>query len=131
MRELHPRPLVTINPKTAEKYGIKAGAWVWIENDKGRFRQIAKLSNEVNESTVHAEHGWWFPESEPAEPNLFGVFDSNPNNCTRVMQTGEGDIGSSIKSMICRIYPYQEGDELPAQVVNKRISWTEIIPGQA
>jgi anaerobic selenocysteine-containing dehydrogenase len=131
MRELHPRPLVTINPATAEKYGLRAGEWVWIENDRGRFRQIAKLSPEVNEQTVHAEHGWWYPESEPAEPNLFGVFDSNPNNCTRVMQTGEGDIGSSIKSMICKIYPYQEGDELPQQVVASRGTWNKIVPGQA
>ncbi|MDR1358623.1 MAG: hypothetical protein LBJ48_04640, partial [Coriobacteriales bacterium] len=130
MREFHPLPLVTINPATAVTYGIKDGAWVWVENDKGRFKQIAKLSPEVNEKTVHAEHGWWFPETEPAEPNLFGVFDSNVNNCTRVMQTGEGDIGSSIKSMICKIYPYREGDELPQEVVSTRGSWTTTIPGQ-
>ncbi|MDR1088989.1 MAG: molybdopterin-dependent oxidoreductase [Coriobacteriales bacterium] len=131
MREFHPLPLVTINPATAASYGIKDGAWVWVENDKGRFKQIAKLSCEVNEKTVHAEHGWWFPETEPAEPNLYGVFDSNVNNCTRVMQTGEGDIGSSIKSMICKIYPYVAGDELPQEVVSTRGSWTETIPGQA
>ncbi|MDR0500993.1 MAG: molybdopterin-dependent oxidoreductase [Coriobacteriales bacterium] len=130
MRELHPQPLLTINPHTAKKYGIVNGEWVWVENDKGRFRQIAKVSNEVTEGTVHAEHGWWFPESEPATPNLFGVFESNPNNCTRVMQTGEGDIGSSIKSMICKVYPYRDGDELPQQVVQLRETWTEVIPGQ-
>jgi anaerobic selenocysteine-containing dehydrogenase len=129
-REFHPRPLLTINPTTAEKYGVKQGEWVWIENDKGRFRQIAKLSCEVNEQTVHAEHGWWFPETEPSEPNLYGVFDSNPNNCTRVMQTGEGDIGSSIKSMICKIYPYREGDELPSRMVATRGTWTPVTPGQ-
>jgi hypothetical protein len=55
-----------------------------VENDRGRFRQIAKLSVVVNERTVHAEHGWWFPETEPSSPNLFGVFESNVNNCTRV-----------------------------------------------
>jgi len=47
------------------------------------------------------------------------------------MQTGEGDIGSSIKSMICKIYPYQAGDELPQQVVATRGTWNEIIPGEA
>jgi thiosulfate reductase/polysulfide reductase chain A len=24
-----------------------------------------------------ADHGWWFPEREGAEPELFGVFESN------------------------------------------------------
>ncbi|MDR0350777.1 MAG: molybdopterin-dependent oxidoreductase [Coriobacteriales bacterium] len=130
MRELHPQPLVTINPTTAERYGIKAGEWVWIENDRGRFRQIAKLSPEVNEKVVHAEHGWWFPESEPAAPRLFDVFESNPNNCTRVMQTGEGDIGSSIKSMICKIYPYREGDLLPSEQIERFGGWNKVVPGQ-
>ncbi len=131
MRELHPLPLVTINPKTAEAYGITDGSWVWVENDRGRFRQIAKLSVEVNERTVHAEHGWWFPETEPSSPNLFGVFESNVNNCTRVMQTGEGDIGSSIKSMICKVYPYKEGDMLPSEQIARFGGWNEVIPGQA
>jgi anaerobic selenocysteine-containing dehydrogenase len=131
MRELHPNPLLTIHPQTAASLGIANGDWVWIENSRGRFKQVAKLSYEIGEKTVHAEHGWWFPETEAAQPNLFGVFDSNPNNCTRVMQTGEGDIGSSIKSMICKVYPYKEGDELPQDVVATRGTWNDIIPGQA
>ena len=51
---------------------------MWIENDHGRFKQIAKVSPVVNEKTVHAEHGWWFPETEGAAPYLFGTFESNP-----------------------------------------------------
>ncbi|MDR3315160.1 MAG: molybdopterin-dependent oxidoreductase [Coriobacteriales bacterium] len=131
MRELHPQPLLMINPATALKYGIKDGAWVWIENDRGRFKQKAKLTPRVNEQTVHAEHGWWFPETAPEEPNLFGTFDSNPNNCTRAFETGEGGVGSSIKAMICKIYPYKEGDLLPAEQVVVRGGWNEINPGRA
>ena len=131
MREFHPLPLVTINPKTAEKYGIVDGQWVWIEHDRGRLRQIAKVSEEVNEKTVHAEHGWWFPEQEAAKPSIFGAFDSNVNNLTRDFQTGEGGIGSSIKAMICKIYPYKEGDELPNEVVFEKGGFHEVIPGQA
>jgi hypothetical protein len=26
-----------------------------------------------------AQHGWWFPRSSAAEPELFGVFESNAN----------------------------------------------------
>ena len=73
MRELHPQPRVLINPATAERYGIQDGQWVWIENDHGRFKQQAKVSPVVNEKTVHAEHGWWFPESDPSAPYLLSL----------------------------------------------------------
>ena len=131
MREFHPQPLVTINPSDAEKYGIEDGEWVWIESDHGRFRQKSLVSPIVPEGVVHAEHGWWFPEQEGAEPNLFGTFDSNCNNLTRAFETGEGGIGTSIKSMLCRIYPYTSGDVLPGLQVTRLGGFNEIIPGQA
>lgn len=117
MRELHEEPWVLINPKTAEKYGIKQGEYCWVENDHGRFRQRAKLTCEVNEDTVCAEHAWWYPEEEGAEPNLFGTFRSNPNNCTKAFETGPSGVGSSIKCMICKIYPYHEGDPMPEEQI--------------
>ena len=88
-----------VNPADAERYGVEDGQWVWIENDHGRFRQVCKVTPRVAPGVVHAEHGWWFPEQEASEPSLFGTFDSNPNNCTRAFETGEGGIGSAIKSM--------------------------------
>ena len=90
---------------------------MWIENDHGRFKQQAKVSPVVNEKTVHAEHGWWFPETEGAAPFLFGTFESNPNNCTKAFVTGQGGVGSPIKSMICKIYPVQEGDAMPYEQI--------------
>jgi anaerobic selenocysteine-containing dehydrogenase len=130
MRELHWEPLVTINPKTAEKYGIRNGDYVWIENDHGRFRQKAKLSPVVNEQTITAEHGWWFPEQEGAEPNLFGVFMANPNNCTKAFETGPSGVGTSIKCMICKIYPWKEGDVSPEDQVINRGGFIKYTPGE-
>ena len=49
---------------------------------------------------------------------------------TRQFEIGQGGVGSSIKSMICKIYPYKEGDEMPEDVV-ARGGWNKIIPGQA
>ena len=117
MRELHPQPLCMVNPKTAKKYGIEDGQWIWIENDHGRFKQIAKVTPAVNEKTVHAEHGWWLPETEGAAPYLFGTFESNPNNCTKAFVTGQGGVGSPIKGMICKIYPVREGDAMPYEQI--------------
>jgi anaerobic selenocysteine-containing dehydrogenase len=130
MRELHREPLATINPKTAEKYGIKDGNYVWIENDHGRFRQKAFVSPTVNERTVHAEHGWWFPEQDGASPNFFGTFDANPNNCTKAFETGPAGVGTSIKCMICKIYPYKEGDTMPHTVIVEEGGFFDYTPGQ-
>jgi len=105
MREFHPDPLVMINPEVAQAHGIKEGDWVWIEGTNGgRFKQKAHLDVALNPKFIHAEHGWWFPEREGAEPSLFGTFDSNPNNVTVAECTGQGGIGSPIKSMLCKIY---------------------------
>ena len=71
----------------------------------------------MNEKTVHAEHGWWFPETEASAPYLFGTFESNPNNCTKAFVTGQGGVGSPIKAMICKIYPVKDGDTMPYQQI--------------
>ncbi|MDR2109002.1 MAG: molybdopterin-dependent oxidoreductase [Coriobacteriales bacterium] len=130
MRELHPWPLLMVHPIDAEKYGVEEGRWAWIENFHGRFRQVVQLTERVAPGVVHAEHGWWFPEQEGAEPSLFGTFDSNPNNCTRAYDTGEGGIGAPIKSMICKIYPYAEGDELPGVKVVNKGGWKDYVEGK-
>ena len=117
MREFHPWPLITINPKTAKKYGVKNGDWVWIENDQGRFRQVAFISPTIKEYVIHCEHAWWFPEQEGAEPYLFGTFDSNPNNLINHDLAGPGGIASPIKNTLVRIYPFKEGDILPGEQV--------------
>ncbi|MBN1537732.1 MAG: molybdopterin-dependent oxidoreductase [Anaerolineales bacterium] len=109
MRELHPDPLMMLNPETAAKYDIKEGDWVWIESPKGRFKQKATFFPGLKPYVIHTEHAWWFPEKEAAEPSLFGVFDSNPNNLTPAGVVGKGGIGSPIKSMLVKIYKVEEG----------------------
>ena len=81
-----------------------------------RFKQKALITKQTKPGVVHAEHAWWFPEQEGAEPNLFGTFTSNLNNMTEAYRVGQGGIGSAIKSMLCKIYPVQEGDILPGDV---------------
>ncbi|MDR2715792.1 MAG: molybdopterin-dependent oxidoreductase, partial [Coriobacteriaceae bacterium] len=109
LRATHPLPEVQIHPETAKGHGIEAGDWVWIENPLGRCRQKASVTNVVPPWLVHADHGWWFPEEEAAEPHLFGVFTSNvnqliPYNC------GRSGFGNSYKSAVCRVYKVKEGE---------------------
>jgi len=104
LREFHPGPILTLNPETAGKYGIKEGDWVWIENLQGKVKQVAKLDPGIDPRVVHGEHAWWFPEKEAAEPTLFGVFESNINVLTTQCTTGPTGYGAPLKNTICKIY---------------------------
>jgi anaerobic selenocysteine-containing dehydrogenase len=117
MRELHPWPLVQVNPLTAERFGVQDGQWIWIENDMGRFKQLCSVTPVVKDGVIHVEHGWWFPEQEGAEPHLFGTFDSNPNNCIPGDVTGPYGIAAPVKNMLARIYSVEEGDTTPGTQV--------------
>ena len=131
LRQLTPDPWVQIHPRTAEKYGISEGDWVWLENkvrkadrsitemtvnplpqdlDDGgewevrRARQRARLTYEVAEYEVAASHGWWFPEQEGSEPNLFGLRQSNINQLLK-NKPGRTGFGADLKCTLCKIYP--------------------------
>ena len=112
-RELHPWPRFDINPETAEKYGIEDGTWVWIENQMGKMKQVARLNPSIDPRVISTEHGWWFPEMEPAEPVLFGVFDSNPNNLIPQCENGTNGYGAPIKSGMCTVYPVTPENNTP------------------
>lgn len=129
MREFHPWPIFQINPEDAEKYGIVDGQWAWIENEHGRFRQIAQVTERLRPGYLHAEHGWWFPEQAGEEPNLYGAFDVNSNNCTTAMTYGQGGLGSPCKGMLCRVYPYVEGDVEPGVQVTQKGGFGDYVPG--
>jgi anaerobic selenocysteine-containing dehydrogenase len=125
MRLFHPWPQVEIHPETADKLGINDGEWVWIESFRGRCQQVAKLVRTIDPRVVNAEHGWWFPEREAAEPSLFGVFESNINNLTSQCQNGPAGYGAPNKGLLCRIYKVTEENSkiLPGEQVTRKGGW--------
>ena len=104
LRELDPDPTVEIHPQTAQEYGIGQGEWIWIENWMGKAKFKAKLTRVVPAWMVMAAHGWWFPEKEPAEPSLFGVWESNINQLIPMGHQGKDGMGAPIKHSMCRIF---------------------------
>jgi anaerobic selenocysteine-containing dehydrogenase len=103
LRRLDPEPIVEIHPETAKRLGVEDGEWVVLENWMGRVRLKAKLTKVVPEWMVMATHGWWFPEREPSEPELFGVWEHNVNQLLPMGEVGEDGLGSPIKHSLCRI----------------------------
>ncbi len=65
------RSRVLVHPNDAEKYGIRDGEWVWIENQRGKARQKARVTNTIMEGVVNADHGWWFPEEDLLSESLW------------------------------------------------------------
>lgn len=78
-RKKRPDPIVTIHPETAEALGIEEGEWVSLKTPMGSIHMKLHLSDVIDRRMVDADHGWWFPERAEAEPELFGVFESNAN----------------------------------------------------
>ncbi len=107
LRQLTPDPWVQIHPRTAAKLNISEGDWVWIENHRGRARQRARLTFEVHEKEVAAQHGWWFPEQDGAEPNLYGFRQSDINQLL-ANKAGKTGFGADLKCTLCKIYRCKE-----------------------
>jgi anaerobic selenocysteine-containing dehydrogenase len=78
-RKMRPDPLVTLHPETAKKTGLAENDWVRVVSPQGNIRMRLRLSPAVDPRMADVDHGWWFPERKEAEPELFGVFESNAN----------------------------------------------------
>ncbi|MCB2192660.1 MAG: molybdopterin-dependent oxidoreductase [Deltaproteobacteria bacterium] len=104
-RQKVPDPLVSINPETAEKYGLSEGDWAVISTPQGSIRQRVKLSDAIHPQMADTQHSWWFPERDPNLPGLFGVFESNANVlCPDDPEFCSPEIGSWPHSaLLCRI----------------------------
>jgi anaerobic selenocysteine-containing dehydrogenase len=112
LRELDPDPIVEIHPQTARDIGIGDGEWVYIENDRGRVKFKAKVTPTILPQVVSAAHGWWLPETEGREPNLFGTWQHNINNLTSMgNQARSGFGGTNYRANLCRITKIKDGKE--------------------
>lgn len=128
-RELHPVPLFEMSAKAAEELGLIDGEWCWIENQYGRCRQKLAINPSLDDRVVRAEHGWWFPETESAEPNLFGTFDSNINNLIPQCDNGVTGYGAPYKNQICKVYKctVENSQVLPCEMVTKKGGYSKVM----
>ena len=108
LRAMRPDPLIEVNPKTAEKFGVRDGDWVWVENHVGRAQCKVSVTPTISEGVVNTDHGWWRPEMGP--DNLYNVDELNINNLI-VHNPGDSGFGANYKAMICTIYKLEEGEQ--------------------
>ena len=106
MRKMHPDPVMQLHPETAKVLGIEDGDWVWIESPRGKVKQKCKIFDGIDPRVIHAQHGWWFPEEDGAEPSLHGIWKSNIN----VLTDDDPDVcnpisgGWPLRGLLCKVY---------------------------
>lgn len=101
LRRAHRDPIVEIHPDTAQHYRIKTNDWVWIETQRGRIKQKARVTTGIDPRVVAAQHGWWFPEEAAPE---YGVWRSNVNVLTNNQPPYDPAMGTyQLRALLCRI----------------------------
>jgi anaerobic selenocysteine-containing dehydrogenase len=102
IRMMRPDPVVEMNPETAQRLGLKEGAWIIIETKEGRIRQKLCLNREIDSRVVMAAFGWWFPE----EPSTgFGWSKANINVLTPSGPDYDPTTGGiALRGIPCRVY---------------------------
>ena len=100
---MRPEPLTVINPGTAQKLGIAHGDTVYIETKRGRIKQTAFLSEDVDSRVVLVDYGWWFPESDVA--GLYDWDKANINILTDDQPPFGRELGSpNMRGIMCKVF---------------------------
>jgi anaerobic selenocysteine-containing dehydrogenase len=105
VRKKWPDPMVMLHPETAEAMNISEREWVKVVTPQGSIRMRLQLSDAIDRRMADLHHGWWFPERKEAEPELFGVFESNANIlCPDEPQFCSPEIGGwPHTGLLCRV----------------------------
>lgn len=106
LRKQTPDPEVLLHPETAAIHGIVNGDLLFIETSSGSIRQTARVSPDIRKDTVHASHGWWFPEADAA--SLYGWERSNLNLLTTTATIGKAFCTPRLRGLRCRIRKAQD-----------------------
>lgn len=112
LRSRHNEPFTLIHPNDAAKHGIQDGDMIWIETKRGRIKQRAKLSEDVLPHVIAGDFGWWFPEKQPEEPSLYGVWEANMNVLTSDALDYACEVAGSwnLESLLCKVYKVDEAE---------------------
>lgn len=102
LRNKHPDPIISINTDTASKLGIEDNEWVYIETKRGRIKQKAKLTDDIDPRVVAVDYGWWFPEKGSSEG--YGWAESNVNILTDNNPPYSPEMGSNnMRGILCKV----------------------------
>ena len=103
LRDTHPEPVVWIHPDAAKRLGIGDGDFVFIETRKGKIRQKACLTTDIDSRVLGVDYAWWFPEKGPE--NQYGWAEANINILTDDDPPYGREMGTpNLRGISCRIH---------------------------
>jgi anaerobic selenocysteine-containing dehydrogenase len=105
LRKSSPEPSAEMHPKTAERYGIKNKAWMFVETPRGAIKVKARVSPNIVPGIVCCQHGWWQDCKELELPG-YSPFDANGANAATLIAADLADpVSGSLphRSYLCRI----------------------------
>lgn len=116
LRRAAPYPIVSIHPETAARCGVKDGDWVWIENQRGRITQKARLDGGLDRRVINCQMGWWYPEALAPEYD-WALSNVNVLTCGEVPCDTVGG-AYQLRALLCKIYPNPEGYAIEERLEN-------------
>ncbi len=104
LRGRHPEPLLYIHPETARDLGVESGDMVYVETVRGKIKQRALFSEDLDPRVVGVDYGWWFPERGIS--NMFGWQEANINILTNDKPPFNKEMGAPVlRGIACRVSP--------------------------
>ncbi|MDP7600041.1 MAG: molybdopterin dinucleotide binding domain-containing protein, partial [Rhodospirillales bacterium] len=95
---------------TAADYDVYDGEWIYLKNDLGKVKRKVMITKRVKPTEIQTLHGWWMPEQEGAEPNLFGVWDYQINQLVPGPQESQSGFGGGqYKTTLVTLEKINEG----------------------
>jgi len=88
-----PEPVTYIHPETAGKLGVTEDDWIYIETKRGKIKQRATLSPDIDPRVVVVDYAWWFPED--GSNALYGWAKANINILTDDQPPFNREMGAS------------------------------------
>jgi len=120
LQEIAPEPRVELHPDAAAELGIEEGMWVFVENQRGRCRQRARLTRGIDRRVVHADFAWWTPHHLGADPALSDSWRPNINLLVSGDPPYDQAFGSTqMRGLLCRVYPADEESDVPPAVQDR------------
>ena len=102
LREIYPVPELWMHPKDVVKYGLEDGAWVWIENKRGKIRAVLSETTGIKPGVVYMER-FWNPET--LETKTHGWTEMNVNMLTKADAPFNDVVGTyTLRGFLVKVY---------------------------
>ncbi len=104
--EINDREPMWINPKDAERYGIKENDLVMVHNKRGKLLVSAVITDRIREGVILVHEGAWYDPDKPGETKAM-CKHGNPNLVTLDKGTSKLAQGNIANTVLIKVTKYR------------------------